>query len=84
MKTTQRARVEFVVGEGEWLALHEIAARTRRLFARIDSEAAVSARLRDLRRAGWTVDRRRRGGTLREYRCRPPVVTGQMRLEGIE
>ena len=51
----------------------------------MDSEAAISARLRYLRnKEGFTVERRRRvaGGALREYRVVVPQPAGeQTRLE---
>lgn len=48
--STQRGRVFVVMRDADqWLQLHEIATEIRRRFWRIDSEAAISARLRDLR-----------------------------------
>lgn len=69
----QMRRVYEVMSDGQWRALHEIAAETMRRFDVTDSEAGVSARLRCLRRAEFgahTVDRRRRDGAagLWEYR----------------
>jgi len=53
-----------------WLMLHELAAEIRKRFDRLDSEAAISARLRDLRRQhGLIVESRRRGDSAaHEYR----------------
>lgn len=51
----QSLRVQSLMADGAWRTLAEISTLTG------DPEASVSARLRDLRRAGWTVDRRRVG-----------------------
>ena len=51
--------------DGQWRTIGEIAEHVE------GSEAGISARLRDLRKlrfGGYTVDRRRRGGGLFEYR----------------
>lgn len=67
----QRGRVYIVMRDAvAWLQLHEIAAEIRRHFGVIDSEAAISARLRDLRNLhGQTVLRKRREGShADEYR----------------
>lgn len=48
----QAQRVYVVMLAGDWLTLRQIAAATG------DPEASVSARLRDCRRAGHTVERR--------------------------
>ncbi len=60
----QLARVQRVVLTGAWLTLSEIAGTTG------DPESSVSARLRQMRKLGYTVEcqRRRDGGGLREYR----------------
>lgn len=58
---------------GAWLTLSELRERTGR-----GSEAGISARIRDLRKFGFTVSRRRRGEAKRglfEYR----LVGGQFR-----
>ena len=77
--TRQIDRVLAVMDGGVWLTLAEIVADTRRCFDTIDTEAAASARLRDLRKYGHTVERRRRGGAgqLFEYRATPPVKAGE-------
>jgi hypothetical protein len=76
---TQLARVEYVMQDGAWRTLAEVVAATRERFDRIDTEAAASARLRDLRRLGWTVERRGRDGSRRwiEYRATAPVRAGE-------
>lgn len=61
----QAKRVFRVMADGEWRTLRELAGATG------DPEASVSARLRDLRKprfGGLTVERRRRGRGLWEYR----------------
>lgn len=58
-------RVRALMLDGRWRTLGEIVAKTG------GSEASVSARLRDLRKAGLTVDKRRLGNPkagLFEYR----------------
>ncbi|GAB2798966.1 hypothetical protein GCM10027040_27430 [Halomonas shantousis] len=53
-----------------WMQLHEIAESIQTRFKVMDSHAAVSARIRDLRnQCGLTIMRRRRqGSTADEYR----------------
>lgn len=62
----QLQRVADVMSDGWWHGLGELAEATN------DPEASVSARLRDLRRWGWAVERRRRTGGTWEYRGTPP------------
>ena len=71
---TQLERVHAVMLAGDWMALHEIQDAARSRFGVLDSEAAISARLRDLRAKGHTIARRRRRKTsaLREYRMDTP------------
>jgi len=57
--TTQLERVLHVMADGVERTLSGIQARIRADFDKIDSEAAISARLRELRSRGLTVDRRR-------------------------
>jgi hypothetical protein len=61
----QAQRVQSVMRDRQWHTLAEISAATG------DPEASVSARLRDLRRWGFTIDRQylRRG--LHQYRITP-------------
>ena len=72
--TSQFERVRSLMLDGRWRTLAEIAGRVR------GSEAAVSARLRDFRKAkfgGHEVERRRRGNAergLHEYRL---IVVGR-------
>lgn len=69
---TQLWRVRLIMADGQWRALYEICHECRDRFEKWDSEAAISARLRDLRKYGYSVERRIRKGTknLREYRVR--------------
>jgi len=64
----QFLRVRAVMDLGAWRTLQEVSVETG------DPEASVSARIRDLRRAGYEVQRRRRGEAARgihEYRALP-------------
>jgi hypothetical protein len=59
--TGQWLRVYSVMKDGKWRTLSEIQLATKPHY---DSEAAISARLRDFRKIKWgghTVNRRRRG-----------------------
>lgn len=64
---TQMDRVRSIMGSGEWFTLNVLALCTG------GSEAGVSARIRDLRKEGRTVERRRIPGEngLWEYRLEP-------------
>lgn len=44
------------------------------------SEAGVSARLRQLRGEGWSVEKRKRGRALWEYKAVPPGVAAQLEI----
>ncbi len=61
----EMARVYEVIKDGHWYTLSEIGlAIQHRFFGQRDSEAGISARLRDFRKSKWgshTVNRRRRG-----------------------
>jgi len=62
----QMRAVRDLMADGRWRTLRQISRAVQH------PEASVSARLRDLRRAGWTVDRRSRGERTRglwEYRA---------------
>ena len=64
-------RVWSVMRKGNWYTLGEIHDAIRRDFQKLDSEAGISARLRDFRKPQFgshTVERRRRSGGLFEYR----------------
>ena len=76
--TKQLARVQALMRDREWRTLAEIGFEVGAV-----SEAGVSARLRDLRKAkhgGYTVERRRVPGArgLHQYRL---LGAGQLRLE---
>jgi DNA-binding IclR family transcriptional regulator len=62
---TQLARVQRLMLDNQWRTLDQIAAETG------DPPASVSARLRDLRRQGYVIERQadRRGGD--HYRIAP-------------
>lgn len=60
--TGQLGRVKAIMSDGQWRTLHEIQRMSKQLYGKHDSEAAISARLRDFRKAGFgshTVDTRR-------------------------
>jgi hypothetical protein len=75
--TGQMARVWEVMRDGTWRTFHEIQEQTGDR-----SDAAISARLRDLRKTefgGYTVERRSRGDRARglwEYRVTPSAERG--------
>ena len=75
--SSQQRRVEELMLDGEWRTLPEIAVALRKLYKHQFPEASISARLRDLRRAGYTVERRRKGTArgLWEYRAVKAEVT---------
>lgn len=56
---------------GAWFTFREICDRIFWLWGISASEAGVSARLRDLRKMGYTVEKRVRSGNLWEYRVNP-------------
>jgi hypothetical protein len=67
----QRNRVFDVMQFGKWHTLYQIRLEIFECFKVKDSEAAISARLRDFRKEGRTVERRRVSqttGRLYEYR----------------
>lgn len=70
----QLERVRALMLDGEWRSLPQI----RAALGNRDSEAGLSARLRQLRSCGYLVERRRRTNALHEYRVVPP--TKQTRL----
>lgn len=72
----QLDRVAEVMRPGAWWTLIALACETNARFGVIDSEAALSARLRDLRKHGWAVERKRtrEGSNQWLYRATAPVV----------
>lgn len=64
---TQQARVRRILeGARRPLAIHEIGERIRRKFGTYDADTAISARIRDLRRA-----LEREGMTIHSWRAGP-------------
>ena len=79
---TQLEAVRHLMSDGQWRTLHQIQDALWWGYGSSASEAGVSARLRDLRKAkfgGYVVDRRRFGG-LWEYRVSEPLPTGQLEM----
>jgi len=69
--TGQLQRVRMVMADGRWRTLAEIAELSSVPTRKVSSEAGISARLRDFRKArfgGHVVERRRRSQGLWEYR----------------
>ena len=68
----QRIMAEYQGHEGGWWTLWGLQEELYRRFGLQSSEAAISARIRDLRKAGWKVDRRlwQRGRKPYTYRLR--------------
>jgi hypothetical protein len=72
----QEFRVYDTMSDGAWRTLSEIQKAGAARAGYIDPEASISARLRGLRKAGCTVERRRRGDPragLWEYRVLVPA-----------
>jgi hypothetical protein len=70
--TSQLQRVEAVMADGYWRTISNIAAELRRRHAGCRyAETSISARLRDMRRRGWTIERERTrpGSGLFQYRA---------------
>lgn len=83
--STQREDVLAVAKGGTWLTFYEIQAAVQNKTGRYHSEASISARLRDFRKArygAYTVNRRKRSGNLYEYQvCQPsPRIAEQVKL----
>jgi len=56
---SQQKRVEALMSDGEWRTLPAIVKELRRRHGITCGEAAISARLRDMRRGGWVIERQR-------------------------
>jgi hypothetical protein len=72
--------------DGAWNTLQEIQGVIFFLYEKRDPEASISARLRDLRKAGLTVERRRRGDPragIHEYRVLVPAVLTDEKAWGL-
>ena len=86
----QLVRVWAIISDGQWKTLNEIRESILFRFSQYDSEAGISARLRDFRKdrfGGWVVIRRRRGPDTKglwEYRILvpPSVWKGMTRTDG--
>ncbi len=72
---TQMLRVVQVMSVGHWTTLAGLAQNLRRLYpGQRFPECSLSARLRDMRRSGWVVERRHVRNGLYEYRAlRQPI-----------
>jgi len=57
--TGQRAQVEAIMSDGFWHTLPGLSSELRRRFGSRSAETSISARLRDLRRKGYRLDRER-------------------------
>lgn len=67
---TQYARVENAMKAGRWTTLFDLSRRLRREYPGCYfPECSLSARLRDMRRAGWKIDRRLIANGLFTYRA---------------
>ena len=78
--TRQLEMVRAVMQDGHWRTLAELQESIWLRYTRKAAEAAVSARLRDLRKPKFgshQVERRRRAGGLWEYRVVPVDREGQ-------
>lgn len=58
--SSQQRRVEELMSDGEPRTLLQIAIALRKLYGAHFPEASISARLRDMRRAGYTIERSRK------------------------
>ena len=69
-KLTQTEMVECVMSDGQWRTFAMIQDALWQRYGVFASEAGISARLRDLRKRGYTVDSRpvAKGRKLYEYR----------------
>ncbi|MGA7887634.1 MAG: hypothetical protein WCA44_18010 [Acidobacteriaceae bacterium] len=56
---SQQKRVEALMADGQWRTLAKIVKEMQRRHGVFCGEAAISARLRDMRRGGWTIERQR-------------------------
>lgn len=67
----QQSQVEAIMCDGYWRTLPQIVALLRKQYGRICGEASVSARLRAMRKRGFTVvrERTRAGSNLYQYRA---------------
>lgn len=79
----QRQDVLDVMLDGKWHTFPEIQDAVLVLNGNLHSEASISARLRDFRKArygGYTVNRRIRRGRLFEYQVLPPAPNNAVQI----
>jgi hypothetical protein len=53
--STQQERVEAIMADGYWHTLPQLQKELRQRWGTLHGEASISARLRDMRKRGWTV-----------------------------
>ncbi len=69
--TAQQDQVEAIMRDGYWHTLPELVKEVRRRYGRLCGEASISARIRAMRKRGYTVtrERTRAGSNLYQYRA---------------
>uniref|UniRef100_A0A6M3Y2H6 Uncharacterized protein n=2 Tax=viral metagenome TaxID=1070528 RepID=A0A6M3Y2H6_9ZZZZ len=72
----QRIMAEYQGHDGGWWTLWGLQEALYRRFGLQSSEAAISARIRDLRKQGWKVERRRLGSVGKSRACGYRLRTG--------
>jgi hypothetical protein len=73
--TSQQKRVDALMADGQWRTLPKIIADLRKLYPGTHyGEASISARLRDMRRVGWKIERVRSNPTSGLYLYRAVKV----------
>jgi hypothetical protein len=72
----QQQRVEALMADGYWHTVPELQKELKRRFGQLYSETSISARLRAMRKRGFTVthERTRAGSNLYQYRAFKPQV----------
>jgi len=68
----QQERVEALMADGYWHTIPELQKELRRRHGQLYSETSISARIRAMRKRGYTVthERTRAGSNLYQYRAR--------------
>ena len=79
---TQLTATKDLMSDGRWRTLYEIRLQLSAHYGCPASEAGISARLRDLRKAkhGAYQVERNRCGAMWEYRVLDPLPTGQLEM----